>query len=291
MGSSKTTTRSNETRNPYAPAIPGIDSAITGISSWMNDPNSKAVYGGPRTVGMSDMTRGGIADYASAGGARTARDYLSGAAQGQYVGQGNPYQADLDQSVMASVMPGLNAQFSNSGMAGSTLHQGMMGKALAQGMAGSRYQNYQNERGMQQQAAMALPGVDERIGQRAIEGGQIGEGYGREQIAADQAKFNEQRMAGLLPYMTASPLLQGLGSMGGTSTGRQTTSTQQPLGQTLLGAGMMGASLMSGNPMAAMGGMGSLSGAGGLIGNGMTYQGLGNVAGYAPGLPWAPRQY
>ena len=79
--------------------------------------------------------------------------------------------------------------------------------------------------------------------------------------------------------------------MGGTSTGKQTSSTQQPLGQTLLGAGMMGASLMSGNPMAMMGGMGSLAGAGGMIGGGMTNIGRGGVGGYASELPWQTGGY
>lgn len=43
--------------------------------------------------------------------------------------------ADLRQSVMEDVMPGMNATFANSGMTGSSLHQQNLAKGLASGMA------------------------------------------------------------------------------------------------------------------------------------------------------------
>lgn len=261
-GGNKTTTRENQTVNPYAPAQPAIGDALSGIRSWMNAPSSKEYYQGPRYVGMSDMTRRGISDFGAATGARGARDYMSRVLSGDYLNQGNPYQSALDDNIRASVMPSVNAQFSNSGMAGSTLHQGMLEKALTQGLAAPRYQNYQAERGMQQAAATALPGIDAQIGQSQIQAGQTAENYARERMAADMQAFNDRRMAGILPYMTASPLIQGLGSMGRTSTGTSTQSTSTSPINTLLGAGMMGASLMSGNPM----GMAGLMGGGGMFG-------------------------
>jgi hypothetical protein len=279
MGSSKSTQsgRSTQKTTAYAPAQPGIDASIGGVTSWMNDPASREVYGGQRTVDPSAYTQQGLADYANVGAARESSDYLRGVIGGQGF---NPYMDQLTESVRASVMPGVNASFSAAGMGGSSAHQGVLAREIGRATAPHLFGAYENDQARRMQAAGMLPGVDERIGQRQIEAGQIGEGYDRERIAAEQAKFNEQKYAGLEPYATGMGLLGGIGQQFGTTTGKSTstTSSKPSLGQTIGGIAGMGLGLMSGNPM------GMIGGASGMMGGGSSAGMMGPA--YAPGLPW-----
>lgn len=312
MGSSRTTQTSNSnsnvatnnttsgsattSRDPYGAARGGIDAGLSGLTGWMNDPRSRETYSGPRVAGMNPLTRSGIAEYASAGGARQARDYLSNVVGGSFLNN-NPYQSALDQSIIEATMPSLNAQFSQAGMSGSTLHQGQATRALTSALAAPRYQNYQNERGFQQNAAMALPGVDERIGQREIEAGQVAEGYDQRRYDADRQAFDERRMAGMQPYAAALPFLleagnafgsgtsTETGTQSGTQVGQESSTTTQrqrtPLGQQIMGGLMMGGSLFSGLPMMGMGTSPVMR-----PDWRMSTPGMGS---YAPDLPWRPR--
>jgi hypothetical protein len=263
MSGSKQTQTQTQERNPYNPAKPAIDQSIKGVQSWLSNPASKAAYEG----GMSDWTQQGLGHLAEAGGAQASSDYLTGVLKGDYLNQGNPYQTALDNSIISSVMPSVNATFSNSGMSGSTTHQGTLMQGLSSGLAAPRYQNYQMERGNQQQAAGMLPGVDAQVGQQQVAAGQSQEAY-------DRAKFEEQRTAGLRPYLETQGLLQGYGNMGGTSTSTSTSQQKPGLAQTIAGGAMAGIGMMSGIP-----------------GMGMIGQGLGNMAMGAPqgyGSSWTP---
>jgi hypothetical protein len=280
MGGSRNTQRSNSTQQTaaYAPAQAGIDASIGGVTNWMNDPGSQEVYGGPRAVGPSAMTQQGLAAYGNTANTQASADYLRGVIGGENF---NPNMDRLTEAVRASVMPGLNASFSANGMGSSSMHQGVLARELGRATAPHLFGAYESDQGRRLQAASMLPDVDERIGQRQIEAGQIGEGYERERIGAERDLFDETQMAGLRPYATGMGLLGGIGQQFGTTRGhsRQTTTTTPSLGQTIGGAAMMGLGAMSGNPAAAMGGMGAMfSGgrsAGGMMG-----------PSYAPGLPW-----
>lgn len=276
MGKTKQTQSTNQqtsqTRDPYAPAKPLINDSIGGVQDWLKNPLSSQAYGG----GMSDMTQQGIGLLGNAAGAKASSGYLQDVVGGKYLNAGNPYQTDLDESIKASLMPSINSQFSNAGMSGSTMHQGMMMKGLTQGLAAPRYQQYQNERAAQGQAAGMLPGVDAQAAEQAISAGQLGESY-------DRQAFEDQRTAGLRPYLETGGLLQGYGNMGsssqGTSQGTTSSSTTPSVGSQLMGAGMMGLSFM--NPAAGMGL--------GMMGRGASYAGMGaNAPTYAQGLNWAP---
>lgn len=275
MGSSKQSSKSVSKTTAYEPAQAGINSGVGGITSWMNDPNSQAVYGGQRTVDPSDMTQSGLAAYGNTANPQVSADYLKGVIGGDGF---NPHMDKLLESVRASTMPGINAAFSANGMGGSTMHQGVLARELGRATAAPLFNAYENEQARRMQAAGMLPGIDERIGQRQIEAGQIGEGYDRERIAAEQAKFNEQKYAGLEPYATALPLLNQTGAQFGTTTGKTTTTSTPSLGQQIAGGAMMAGSLAMGNPMGMMGG-----GSGGMMG---PVNWNGSTGPYAPGLPW-----
>jgi hypothetical protein len=160
---------------------------------------------------------------------------------GKFLNADNPWQADLDASIRAAVMPSINSTFSNAGMSGSTLHQGSVAQGLTSGLAAPRYQNYMAERANMGQAAGLLPQVDNQISQNLLTAGQTSEAY-------DRARFEEQRLAGLRPYLETQGLLGTYGNMGGTSTGTTTTSKSTPVAETVLGAGMTGLGMMGGFP-------------------------------------------
>ena len=263
MSGSKQTQKQTQTRDPYSPAKPAINQSIAGVQSWLSDPSSKAAYDWE----MDPFTKAGVANLGAAQGATASRDYLTGVLNGDYLNQGNPYQADLDASIRSAVMPSVNSTFSQAGMSGSTAHQGALTQGLTSGLAAPRYQNYMAERAAQGQAAGLLPGVDASIGQQQLTAGQINEGY-------DRAKFEEDRLAGLRPYLETQGILGQYGNMGGTSTGTTTSKSTPSLGQTIAGGVMTGVGLMSGMP-----------------GIGMIGQGIGNTMQGAPwsyGSSWAP---
>lgn len=244
MGKSKQTSTQTQTRSPYSPATGMIDQSISGAQDWLSNPASSAAY----DYTPSDMTTQGIGKLGAAAGAKASSDYLQRVVNGDYLNAGNPSQSDLDASIRSAVMPSINATFSNAGMAGSTMHQGMLMKGLTEGLAAPRYQNYQAERSAQGQAAGLLPQVDAQAAQQALTAGQIKEGY-------DKAQWDENRTAGLRPYLETQGLLGTYGNMGGTSTGTSTTSSSPSLGQQILGGGMMGLSMLGGgsNPLGMIG--------------------------------------
>lgn len=245
MGKSKQTTTQTQTRSPYSPATPAIKQSIAGVQDWLSDPASFAAYDG----GMSDWTQQGLGNLAASSGANQSSGYLSNVLNGTYLNQGNPYQADLDKAITASVMPSINATFSNAGMAGSTLNQQALTQGLTSGLAAPRYQNYQAERANQQQAASLLPQVDAQIAQNQLTAGQTQEAY-------DRAKWEEQRTAGLRPYLETQGLLQGYGNMGGTTTSSSSSSSRPSLGSQIAGGVMTGLGVMSGIPQIGMIGTG-----------------------------------
>lgn len=275
MGSSKQTQTSTQTRDPYAPVKPAVNQSVAGVQKWLSDPASSAAYQGD----MSGWTKQGLNNLATSSGANASKDYLTDVLSGKFLAQDNPWQADLDASIRSSVMPSVNSTFSQAGMSGSTAHQGALTQGLTSGLAAPRYQNYMAERANMGQAAGLLPDVDNMISQNQITAGQTSEAY-------DRAQWEEQRLAGLRPYLETAPLLQGYGSMGGTSTGTSTSTTKTPIGETLLGAGMAGIGMMSGIP--GIGGMSTVVPGMGSMGGGRSAS---NTSGaYAPGLPWAENQ-
>ncbi len=228
---------------PWAPAQSALKGQIAGAEAWRDSPGASQAYSGDRVADMSSQTQQGIDTLTGGQGTQQTQDYLSRIIGGDYLNQGNPYQADLDNSIRSAVAPSINATFSNAGMTGSTTHQGILQKGLTEGLAAPRYQNYQNERAMQMQAAGMLPGVENGRATQLLTAGQTREGYDQREIEAAREAFEEQRTAGLRPYLETQPIFGQIGGMGGTQT---STQTKQPsLGQTITGAGLMGASLLA----------------------------------------------
>ena len=248
-------TTSTATRDPYAAAKPGLDAAAGAVTNWMSDPNAAAAYGGPRVAGMSGMTRSGLDNLSAGAGAGTSMAYLNDVIGGKYLDAENPHLAQLTDSIKSQVMPSVNAQFSNAGMVGSTQHQGSIARGLSDALAQPLFAQYNNERGLQQQAAGMLPGVSQGIIGNMLGAGQTAEGYDQRNIDAQRQAFDEARTAGLRPFQEATPLLSQIGSQGGTTSGTTTQQTQVPLAQQIAGGAMMAGSLFSPTGMFGASGM------------------------------------
>jgi hypothetical protein len=129
---------------------------------------SPSYYPGSQVAAPSTATQAGWQDAmarAQQGSkvGNAAQGYGTDVLQGKYLGD-NPYQRAVDQSITAATMPTVNAQFSAGGRYGSGAHQGTAETALANAIAPQHYQNYQNERGMQQNMAGMAPQLGAWIG-------------------------------------------------------------------------------------------------------------------------------
>lgn len=253
----ETSGSSTQNRDPWAPAIPGLTNMLGGITSWMNDPNSKATYGGQTLAGQSDTTRNALGLLADNKGYDASQKYLSGVLSGDHVNASNPYIEGMKQSAIDSAMPGINATFGRSGMTGSTQHQGMLAQGLGAAVAPIAGQAYMNERNMQQQSAMALPAMGRQQAMDKLMSGGLQEQYSQAGLDDARGRWERERMSGLQPYMQAFPMMAGIAGLGGSmqGTNQSTQQTFTPPWQTALGLGMAGASIFSGMPPGMFGGM------------------------------------
>ncbi len=85
-----------------------------------------------------------------------SQGYLQNVVGGAYLGS-NPYLGAVDQSVRDAVIPSVESQMSLGGRYGSPTMGSEMTRQLADAIAPYHYNDYQAERGMQQQAAGMAP--------------------------------------------------------------------------------------------------------------------------------------
>jgi hypothetical protein len=184
MGGSKQTQTSTAT--PYTAAQPLINAQSQAAQSYLADPNATS-------------------------GAKAAAGYYGDVVNGDYLDAGNPYTAQLSDSIWSEVAPRVNNAYANAGLANSTLAGGTLAKEYARALAQPLFANYQAERSMQQQAAAALPGA--------------------EYAASDAGKA-----ANTLPISS---------SMTPYASQTSTSQVKQPLWQQIAGGGLAAAGLLS----------------------------------------------
>lgn len=277
MGSSRQTTRSNQTQqtSAWSPAEPYLQAGVQGLGDWMSGAGAQS-YQGPRVAELSGVTRDAIDRMTSSPGASRASDYYNDVLSGQWLDQSNPHMERLQDAVRASVMPSINSMFSQNGLVGSTVHQGVMSRELGRAMAEPLFQAYENERNRMDGAAGALPGVDQIINNNYLQAGGILDSYAQNLVNAQQQQFEADRLAPVRGIMEVMPMINQLGAQYGTTNtqGHQTTSQSTPLGQQILGGAMMAGSLLG----APMTGGASL----GMLGSGMMGAGMGGMMGALP---------
>jgi hypothetical protein len=218
-------------------------------------------YGGQTYVGPSTTTQTGLQALearASQGNPllQSAQGQLQNTISGGFL-QGNPFfqgafqpAAQAAQTRFEQTLGDVGSAASKAGRYGGGAMQtlqdrasGQFAKSLADTAGQLAYQNYAQERGMQQQATMAAPAMaqaDYQDIQNMLAAGQAREGYTGAQQQADIARFNflqnqpQQNLQNYLSLVYGNPLGRVASS---TTSGAADTSTLQNL---LGGAAVLG---------------------------------------------------
>ena len=245
-------------------------------------------YGGQTYVSPSQTTQTGLQALearASQGNPllQSAQGQLQNTISGGFL-QGNPFfqgafqpAAQAAENQFKQTLGDVGSAASRAGRYGGGAMQslqdrasGQFAKSLSDTAGQLAYQNYAQERGMQQQATMAAPQMaqaDYQDIQNMLQAGQVREGYTGQQQQADINRFNflqnqpQQNLQNYLSLVYGNPL----GKVGqSTSSGSADTSTlQNLLGIAAVGGGLyknLGGNWLSsfgaGNESIAMGGYG-----------------------------------
>lgn len=159
VGGKKKGTSSNETDtsqvDPYAPTIPYLNNYLSQTSQLYNG-------GAPQ---FSPMEQSG---YAALNGVAGDQGSLNGAIaqndatiNGQYLTPDtNPYLSDIAQRISGIAGANANATFGGKGRSSGGLAGYYSGKATTDSLTDLYGQEYDNERGRQQQAIGQAPGLD-----------------------------------------------------------------------------------------------------------------------------------
>ncbi|QRE76488.1 tail fiber domain-containing protein [Methylobacterium aquaticum] len=139
--------------------ISGIDTGLTaGLASRMASPNGAAQQVGNRLAGGNTVTTGasfqGLVD-GMAGPSQTQRS-LQDVANGKYLGGANPYLDAVAQRSSNAAASKVAAQMAASGRYGSGMMQNAVSDAVSANENALRYQDYDQERARQAQAASAI---------------------------------------------------------------------------------------------------------------------------------------
>lgn len=213
---------------PWAAQQPYLEKGFKGAEGILDNPLQ--YFPGSTVVpfsGQTEQALQGTEARATAGSPlnAAAQNQALQTLQGQYLD--GPGSSAVYDAVESQVRPGIDSQFSGAGRYGSGLHSQAAAQGMARGLAPYEYQRYQNERGMQQNAMTAAPGLAQTdyadLG--ALAGvGASREGQSAQQLQDEMARYNfaqDEPTARLNRYM---------GLIGG-NYGGQTTSTMTRPGQ------------------------------------------------------------
>lgn len=254
--------KTTETRSPYAPAIPALQSILDRTKAL--DPSTFTPEFSQNTQqGLTALGQLGQQPSATAAALRpiisgsqsafqTGNNQLTKTAQGDYIG-GNPYLDAVLRNANGLTADGVNSQYSAAGRYGSGAHTSALAREIGRQNTEALSNQYNTERSNQLNAAGSLSGqgfqgaalapqLDSAEADRI--GLQIAAGQGQDENAA------ATRLAPLAQLQAESSLVNPIAGAGGQATG---TSVQQSNGLTsALGIGL--------------GGLGALKSLGGLKG-------------------------
>lgn len=292
MGGSSKTETTNQTRNPWEPAQPGLNDILSKAQQYGNDASMwTPTYSANTTGGVTAL--GQLGQSASFGG-DTTRAVVGQTTQGGQVGQNqlqktangdylnaNSYLDPVIQRSLEDTANMVNSQFSGMGRYGSAAQTDALTRQLGGIEMNARLQNYGAERGYQNQAANTLQSA-------SLQGAQIAPNAD----AADAQRVAQQMAAGQYQDQMDAAIRQApiqatnwqagitdpIAALGGTMNGTTTTSQSPNIASMLLGGAMMAGGAMTGSPGMAMSGLGQLGG-------GMSGNSLGTMT-QPSSLPW-----
>ena len=191
-----------------------------------------------------------------------AQQYTGDVLGGQFLDPAsNPFLANVSDSVLSAIRPGVDSMFAGGGRAGSPSHAEALGRGVSRGMAPYLFGEYGRERGFQESAANRAPGlaredyydIDRLGGVGAAREGQVGQ-----ELADQQARWG---FAQEEPGRRAQSYISSISGipMGSISTTRSDSGGSGVMDA--LSLGLMGAGLVGGFPTAGGGSVG-----GGMLG-------------------------
>lgn len=216
-GGSKTQ-KQTTTAEPYKPSQPGLNQSIADVTKLYNSGGLQVDYPTTTVAGVAPeqgLAWKGIADRAQAGNPllAQAQGHASDLIGGKYLGADAPgLQGTLDR-----IASGVKANYSMNGRYGSEAHDDATVSALSPFL----FDNYQRERGAQDAAMGAAPGLAredyydlDRLGQVGTERRGVAQEFTDDEVARQQ--WDQQKMA------NAIALYQSLlgGNFGGSTTAR-----------------------------------------------------------------------
>lgn len=164
----------------YAGSNPSLDAGIAGLTnlSALSAPLQATATQGLNNAVSTASDLGSASNPSNAffsslmKGTGPGLDTLNKFSSGQYLSAENPYFSSMADTVRANVLPGINAQFANSGRANSGLAARAASSGLADAIGGLAYQNYQQGLQQQQSAAGQLSDAA-RAGATGLSGNQL----------------------------------------------------------------------------------------------------------------------
>lgn len=273
FGSKTQTTQQDTKRDPWAPAVPALNTVLGGAMDWYNNRGDRQFFPGQTYAGPSDATNSGISALSGIAtdpnsAANQTKGFLGDTLAGKYL-TGNPNFAAVSQSITDQVMPNIQAAFTKAGMYGSTPNQYSLTRGLSDAIAPYAYNNYESERGRQMQAASALPGLDEAMAKSQLQSGALSENYQQKGIDEAMTRYGYDQNKDLMALQQLAGFAQPIAGLGGTQNTNQTQQMKaDPMSQ-IMGLGMMGASMFGGGGLFPGVGMGfsQLFNGGGKVGN------------------------
>lgn len=174
----KKSSKTKTTNEPPKWAVPHLTGAANTISNTVN-----------ANQGNLDQMAGALRGFLPGLGEKAfganpalgaATNYATDAIGGKFLDQQNPYLQGMIDQTSNDVSNRVNNMFARSGASLGTQHAGILGKELANAQNNLRYGNYAQERGLQQQAAGMIPGL------------------------------NQAQFAGVMPFLAANQTAAGL---------------------------------------------------------------------------------
>lgn len=262
MGGSKQTQKTSSSANPWGPAQGPLQGIIGRASELGGDTsNFMPTFSGSTMQGIAGLEQAGQQPGAAASylnpvvggmgqGFQTGLGQMQSTAAGTNLA-GNPYLTQMLDYANQNTANRVNQQFSGAGRYGSGAHTGALAREIGAQTTQALMNNYNTERGYQQQAAGQLYSGG---AQGATLAGQLDQanlydenallqaGQMRDQIA------NQQRVAPMTALEWERSQIQPIGAMGGTQQGTNVTQTPANIPGMIIGGGMTALGLYNANP-------------------------------------------
>lgn len=164
---------------------------------------------------------------------------------GQYLDTGNPADSAVFRNIQSQVQPAVAGQFNGAGRYGSGAMASAETTALTNAYAPYAFSNYQNERGLQQQAATLAPTLANQDYTDIAALGSAGSTEQNQQQQQINAAMQQYAYNQNLPQQKLNQYMGNIqGNYGGTTTSQQPYYNPSPLSQ-ILGGLTAGAGLFS----------------------------------------------